>query len=96
MCGIIPTTPYSGNARCATSEYGYGMPVAGLNVMLTLSWIDFSSRLRVLHVVGLERHVAAELLRDADRALPAVRHVRVVRNRRLLLEVAQQTPGRRC
>ena len=46
------------------------MPVAGLNVMLTLSWIDFSSRLRGVHVIDFERRVVAKLVRDADRALP--------------------------
>ncbi len=44
-----------------------------------------------LHVVHLERHRRAELLRDADGALPAVRHVRVVRDRRHLLQIAEQT-----
>ena len=69
------------------------MPVAGLNVMLTLSWIDFSSRLLGVHVIDLQRREASELLRDADGALPAVRDVRVVGNRRLFLEIAQQAPG---
>ena len=46
-----------------------------------------------VHVVDFDRRAAAELVRDADRALPAVRHVRVVGNRRLFLEIAQQAPG---
>ena len=47
-----------------------------------------------LHVVGLERHRGAELPRDPERALPAVGHVGVLRNRRLLLQVSQQAARR--
>ena len=46
-----------------------------------------------VHVVGFDRHVLGQLARDADRALPTVRHVRVRRRRRLLLQIAQQTSG---